>query len=180
MILVRIDRIKGDVKIDGYKDWFIAESIDFGVGRKMESVDTAGKDLEEGRAEEQELSISKTIDAATVYLMHSAMKGRTEVATARPVSIDIHLVQNMRDDTSKKSVQAYLKIRIENAIITDWDLEASGDERPTENLKIWFNRAAMRYRASADGKVFETHGPLGWDQQENKDWKSDVLLKNDD
>ena len=181
MILVRIDRIKGDVRIEGYKDWFIADSIDFGVGRKVEVVDTSGKDIEEGKVEEQELSISKSVDVASVYLMHAAMKGRTEVASSRPVSVDIHLAQIMQSNaSSSRSVQAYLKIRIENAIITNWDIEASGDERPSESIKLWFNRAAMKYRASADGKVFETHGPLGWDQQENKDWKPDVLLKNDD
>ncbi len=178
MILVRIDRIKGDVKIEGYKDWFLAESVDFGVGRKVQASASSSKDLEEEKPEEQELSISKTVDSSTVYLMHAAMKGRTDAFL--PFAVDIHFIQNRPiEDTNKKSVHAFLKIRIENAIITDWSIDGSDDDRPKETVKIWFNRAAMKYRAVAENHTYETHGPLGWDQQANKDWKSDVLLKND-
>lgn len=182
MILVRIDRVKGDVKIPGYRDWFVAESIGFGVGRSIEAGDSK-QDLETGKGDEQELSIEKTVDSATVYLMHSAMKGRTGSAGSGFFSIDIHIVQNRYDDASSSStstVKPFIKIRIENAMIKEWDIDASGDERPSESLRIWFNRAAMKYRSSADGKVFETHGPLGWDEHTNRDWKSDELLKTDE
>ncbi len=183
MILVRMDRVTGDVKIPGYEKWFVAESIGFGVGKSVESGESK-QDVEIGKSESQELTLDKSVDAATVYLMHGAMKGRTEAGNSGFYSIDIHVVQSRYDEqensTSKSSVKPFLKIRIENAIIVGWDLSASADERPTESLRIWFNRAAMKYRASSDGKTYDTYGPLGWDEQANKDWKSDVLLKNDD
>ncbi|XZE46782.1 type VI secretion system tube protein Hcp [Pirellulaceae bacterium SH467] len=183
MILVRIDRIKGTVLLPGYKDYFVAETIGFGVGRKVSASSSDRNDLTIGESEEQELSIDKSVDAATVYLMHAAMKGRTDTGGPRTLSIDIHLVQSKRYEDATASgglTSPYMKIRIENAIIQDWSIDASGDERPTESLKIWFNRAAMKYRATQDGKVYETHGPLGWDQQANKDWKSDELLRRDE
>lgn len=189
MILVRIDRIKGDVKIPGYDSWFIATSMDFGVGRKVEAsstnATTGGKvvDVQIGKAESQELSIDKSVDSATVYLMQAAMKSRSDGGKSYLVSIDIHLIQNKSYDEaidSKSPVKPYLKIRIENAIVQSWKISADDDQRPSESISIWFNRAAIKYRASPDGKVYQTFGPLGWDQQKNEEWKSDQLTKNDD
>ncbi|MCC6510967.1 MAG: type VI secretion system tube protein Hcp [Pirellulaceae bacterium] len=183
MILVRIDRIKGDVKIPGYENqWFIADSMSFGVGRDVGAKGRKSQDVEIGKAEIQALEIEKWVDSATVYLMHASMQARSK-SGGQAVSIDIHLVHTRQyDDADQKSkaVKPFLKVRIENAIIKEWSIDASGDERPRESLSVWFNRAAMKFRATTDGKVFQTYGPLGWDQYENKDWKSDELLKNED
>lgn len=183
MILVRIDRITGDVSIPGYKNWFVATSIDFGVGRKIETSEVDDQDIEIGKHETQELSIDKSTDAATVYLMQLAMKSRSESAGAQPVHIDIHLVQNRTelDGTvdPDKPIRAYLKIRIENALVQSWKLSASDDERAEESLSIWFNKAAIKYYGSKDGKTFTTYGPVGWDQYGNTDFKSNELSKPD-
>jgi len=182
MILVRVDRVKGDVIIPSYKDWFVATSFSFKVGRSVKAVDAEGKDIEVGSdGNDQELSIDKTVDSATVYLMHNAMKNRKDASNSR-CNIDIHVVQNKGLDENKgghlKPFQPILQIRIENAIISNWGIDASDDGRPTESISIWYNRAAMKYRATKDGKTFEVHGPLGWDEQTNADFKSDVLLKD--
>ncbi len=184
MIVVRIDNVAGDVEIPGYnnKKWFVADSISFGVGKSVQASDSK-QDIEIGKQDEQELSIGKTVDAATVYLMHRAMKGRTGSTDSGFFTVDIHMLQNRYDSSKsdgKSAMKPYLKIRIENAMIKQWDIDASGDDRPTESLRIWFSRAAMKYRTSADGKEFVTHGPLGWDEQANKDWKPDDLVKSDD
>lgn len=178
MIVVQIQGVPGDVKIPGYdKDkWFVAESIGFGVGKSIQASDS-GKDIEIGKKEEQELTIDKSVDAATVYLMYLAMKGRSGSTESGFFSVDIHLIQA---STDAGAVSAFLKIRIENAMIKEWDVSASGDDRPTESLRIWFNKAAMKYRTTHDGVTFSTHGPLGWDEQGNKDWKPQKLLIKDD
>lgn len=185
MILIRIDRIVGDVKIPGYKDWFTATSISFEVAtddatmkkRKGFSKTSKERDIEfdpdeEDDANPRELQIDKTVDAATVYLMHAAMKAR-KGGTEQEVSVDIHFCQN-RDyealENADKKVRPYLKIRLENAYISTWGIDGSDDERPTESLTLCFNKAAMSYRASVDGKVFQTYGPHGWDQEANVDW----------
>lgn len=168
MILVKITDIKGDVDIPGYVDWFVAESFDFAIGKKVESVGASNRDIEVVKDNDQELSISKSVDSATVYLMYSVMKGRKDSGTNSTCSVDIHLVQTTEEG---EGVKAFLLIRIENAIIKDWGIDGSGDDRPTENLKIWFNKAAMKYLATDDGKIYVTHGPKGWDEQENKDFK---------
>lgn len=177
MIAVQIQGVPGDVKIPGYdKDkWFVAESFSFGVGRSVQASDSA-KDIEVGKKEEQELSIEKTVDSATVYLMYLAMKGRSG-SDSGFFSVDIHLIQTSTDGGP---VAPYMKIRIENAMIKEWEINGSDDDRPTESIRIWFNKSAMKYRTSQDGKTYSTHGPLGWDEQGNKDWKPQKLLIKDD
>lgn len=179
MIVVQIQGVPGDVKIPGYdkEKWFVAESIGFGVGKSVGKDGDSSKDIEIGKKEEQELSLEKSVDSATVYLMYLAMKGRSGATESGFFSVDIHLIQSSTDGGP---AAAFLKIRIENAMIKEWDITASGDDRPTESLRIWFNKAAMKYRSSADGKTFSTHGPLGWDEQGNKDWKPQKLLIKDD
>ena len=178
MIVVQIQGVPGDVQIPGYdkEKWFVAESISFGVGKSIQTSDSS-KDIEIGKKEEQELSIEKSVDAATVYLMHLAMKGRSGSTESGFFSVDIHMIQASTDGGA---VTAFLKIRIENAMVKEWDIDASGDERPTESLRIWFNKAAMKYRTTHDGVTFNTHGPLGWDEQGNKDWKPQRLMIKDD
>jgi type VI protein secretion system component Hcp len=178
MIVVQIQGVPGDVKIPGYdkEKWFVAESISFGVGKSIQASDSS-KDIEIGKKEEQELSIDKTVDAATVYLMHLAMKGRSVSTESGFFSVDIHLIQKGSD---AEVPSAFLKIRIENAMVKEWEITADDDERPTESLRIWFNKAAMKYRTTSDGVTYSTHGPLGWDEQGNKDWKPQKLLIKDD
>jgi type VI secretion system secreted protein Hcp len=177
VIVVQIQGVPGDVKIPGYdrEKWFVAESFGFGVGKSVQASDSS-KDIEIGKKEEQELSIEKSVDSATVYLMYLAMKGRSGSESGF-FSVDIHLIQASTDGGA---LAAYLKIRIENAMITQWDINATNDDRPTESLKIWFNKSAMKYRTTQDGVTFSTHGPLGWDEQGNKDWKPQKLLIKDD
>lgn len=177
MIVIQIQGVPGDVKIPGYdKDkWFVADSFSFGVGKSIEATDSS-KDIEIGKKEEQELSIEKSVDSATVYLMYLAMKGRSG-AESGFFTVDIHLIEARTDG---KPIVAYMKIRIENAMIKQWDISGSNDDRPTESLRIWFNKSAMKYRSTQDGVVFNTHGPLGWDEQGNKDWKPSKLLSKDD
>jgi type VI secretion system secreted protein Hcp len=177
VIVVQIQGVPGDVKIPGYdrEKWFVAESFGFGVGKSVQASESS-KDIEIGKKEEQELSIEKSVDSATVYLMYLAMKGRSGSESGF-FSVDIHLIQASTDGGA---LAAFLKIRIENAMITHWDINASNDDRPTESLRIWFNKSAMKYRSTQDGVTFSTHGPLGWDEQGNKDWKPQKLLIRDD
>ncbi len=177
MIVVQIQGVPGDVKIPGYdrEKWFVAESFGFGVGKSVQASDSS-KDIEIGKKDEQELTIEKSVDSATVYLMYLAMKGRSGSETGF-FSVDIHLIQASTDGGA---LAAFLKIRIENAMIKQWDISANDDNRPTESLRIWFNKSAMKYRSTQDGVTFSTHGPLGWDEQGNKDWKPQKLLIKDD
>lgn len=181
MILIRIDKVEGGVQFPNYQGYFIADSFDFGVTTDVKVPDIKNPfDMELSDAEEQELSISKQVDSATVYLMLQAMKGRTVEGVTEPCCIDIHIVHTRRYEekdlgTTDRSPNAFLKIRIEDAILQEWSINGSNDDWPTESIKLKFNRAAMKFRAFGEGGKSVTHGPKGWDQFKNEPWNSDVL-----
>ena len=186
MILMRIGtesnggKIKGDCEVKGYENWIILESFDFSVGRKIEAAKKGGgRDIETGKGEPQEISVSKNVDRATPYLMFQAIQDRMPGNTTAPDAIDIHCVETHQLDgtgasrTSQTDLEAFLQICLGRALIKTWSISADVDGRPVETLSIWFNQIAIAYRrlkVEADKKTgapiasFEPYGPKGWDQ----------------
>ena len=52
----------------------------------------------------------------------------------------------------------------------DWKFSADGDDRGTETLSFQYDRVAMNYVSTGDGKIFLFGNPRGWDQTEHKPW----------
>jgi type VI protein secretion system component Hcp len=185
MILMRITGVKGSCKIQGYereKDaWFPVDSAGFGFqadrssrkGRKKKRKSRYEDDLdddeeEEGPSDFSELSVDKPIDSATCDLMYFAMRDRTKTKVDRQtVNVDIHFVGLAG---TAGGVHAFLRIRLEDAVVSAWSISGSDDNRPTESFSIKFDRCAMQYHATEDGKTFRPAGRRGWDQVENKEW----------
>jgi type VI protein secretion system component Hcp len=114
------------------------------------------------------LSLVKSIDSASCDLMFFSMQDRLKTkSTGDPLTADIHFVEVVGADT--KPVP-YLRIRLENVLIKSWGIEADKDDRPTEKVLLKFDRAAMQYHATSDGKTFEPAGKKGWDQVSNQAW----------
>jgi type VI secretion system secreted protein Hcp len=179
-------KIKGDCEIRGYENWIVLEGFDFSVGRKIEAAKKGGgRDIETGKGDPQEISISKNVDRATPYLMFQAIQDRTPGNATAPDAIDIHCVeshqlneQGQREKAGgatvpKSDLKAFLRICLGRALIKTWSISADADGRPTENLSIWFNQIAIAYRrlkvetdktTGAPVATFEPYGPKGWDQ----------------
>ena len=191
MILMRFGterdggKIKGDCEVKGYENWIVLESFDFSVGRKIEAAEKGGgRDIETGKGEPQEISISKTVDRATPYLMIQSIQDRMPGNTSTPDVIDIHCVQTQSTDfragksgqaksETKSDLKAYLKICLGRALLKTWSISSDVDGRPTENLSIWFTQLAILYRRHKVDRneqtgdpivTFEPYGPKGWDQ----------------
>jgi type VI protein secretion system component Hcp len=113
-----------------------------------------------------EMSLSKEIDATTCYLMWLAMverkskKGVHDKSTA-----DIHVLSSVTID-NRRHIYPSLMIHLEGVAVQAWSVSANGDERPSENIGLKYDKAAMNYRATPDGKQFQDHPPGGmsWDQ----------------
>jgi hypothetical protein len=113
-----------------------------------------------------EMTLSKEIDATTCYLMWLAMverkskKGVHDKSTA-----DIHVLSSVTID-NRRHIYPSLMIHLEGVAVQAWSVSASGDERPSENIGLKYDKAAMNYRATPDGKQFQDHPPGGmsWDQ----------------
>jgi type VI protein secretion system component Hcp len=174
MLLMRIKEIDGDCKIPGYEKWIMLESFSFGAERKMESAKQGGgRDIDTGKGDSQEFTVSKPGDVATVYLMYAAIKHRASGQAAVPFTVDIAFVElrGYGDQQVKGETKAFLKIRFGKALIKNWTFNGDAEKSPNESITFWYNQVAMSYdSATDDGKGYQTHGPRGWDQLEGKDW----------
>src|SRR3990172_702285 len=128
-----------------------------------------------------ELSIEKQIDTATCYLMFLAMEERKSKkgvvkgkgGKARDLSADIHVLGTVQvGKSAEKCIYPTIMIHLEAVNILGWEVRGSGDGRPTESVKLRYDRAAMVYCATTDGQQFMSYGPRGWDQTSNEGFDS--------
>lgn len=184
MIVVRIQNVNGSCRVDGYdrtsEKWFPVENVSFGFDTdKLSDTD----DLEQlrkeilsktiqalgtkSREDRSELSFSKITDSATCDLMYLAMQDRLKVKgeASDMLTADVHFLEII-DGTPT----AYLKIALENVLIKSWNIDGSGDDRPTESVTLEFDKCALQYLSSTDGKTFSPAGQKGWDQIANESW----------
>jgi hypothetical protein len=134
-----------------------------------------------------ELSIDKQIDTATCQLMQLAMEERKTRRKKGPgagpgtggggsnapdIEADIHILSTVQlQKDSQRFIYPTVMIHLEAVNILGWNVKASGDGRPSESLKIRYDRAAMIYVAmetqAEGGATWQRHGPAGWDQTKN-------------
>ncbi len=172
MIVVRIDEIPGDCKIEGFEKYFIAESFGFGVERELAESGKAGTaDVNIGVGELQECTISKSMDSASTALAKKAISG-SSCGTA-----DIKFLESITRDAGAMFNIVYLAYKLDNVFIKSWSTSGDGDDRPTEDVAIWYNKIAFCYFATKDGKEFKFQGDCRWDQVKSKPWTEADLPK---
>lgn len=170
MILVRIDNVPGDCKIVGFEKYFVAESFGFGVERKLADSGKAGTaDINIGVGELQECTISKSMDAASAMLAKKAISG-SSCNTA-----DIKFVEAITLDSGDMYNIVYMAFMLDNVFIKSWSTSGDGDDRPTEDVAIWYNKIAFCYFTTKDGKEFNFAGDVRWDQTKSKPWTEATL-----
>jgi len=158
MILLKFaTQIKGGSQIEGHKDWIACDSIQFGVGRAISSSADKGADRDTSNPTFSEVTISKPTDMASADLFFQATCGKS-LGKA-----EIHFVQTGGAD---KHDQVYLKIELEEAIISSYSI-SSGGERPSESFAINFNKVSFQYD-SFDGKKVTAGTAKKWDLAKNK------------
>ena len=56
-------------------------------------------------------------------------------------------------------------------LVRGWNINAQGDDRPTETLQLWYDKAAMKYFSTTDGEIWAQGGiTSGWDQSIDDFW----------
>ncbi len=165
MILIKIDGIAGDCNINGFKDYFTAESFSFAVEREFAESSKGGtQDINIGVGELQECSISKSMDTASAALARRAISG-SSCQTA-----DIKFVESIMNSKNEAMNAVYLQFRLDNVFIKTWSMSGDADSRPTEEVSLWYNKLAFMYFPTADGKTFPRGYDCGWDQVKAKVW----------
>ncbi len=168
MILVRIDGVTGDCQIKGFKNYFTAESFSFGVERELaDSAKGGTADVNIGIGELQECSISKSMDTASAALARRAISG-SSCETA-----DIKFVEAIMLDGGTPKNVVYLHFLLDNVFIKSWSMSGDADDRPTEEVALWYNKIAFVYFPTSDGKNFPRGYDCAWDQVTAKPWKLD-------
>ncbi len=172
MILVHINGIPGDSKIAKFEEYFTADSFSFGVEREL--AESGGKggtqDINIGVGELQECSISKSMDTASTWLARKAISG-SSCGTA-----DIKFVEAIEVDGKRKNV-VYLAFQLDTVFVKSWSISGDADDRPTEDVALWYNRIAFSYFATTDGKEFKFAGCCEWDQVSSKPWTDSKVNK---
>jgi hypothetical protein len=139
-----------------------------GSAHSQHSANTAAKD----KGALQEISIQKEIDRATTDLMalameeHSKPKGDNRAAAGgKELEADIHVLSSVVFGTGKQRyIFASLMIHLAHVRVEEWGINGSGDNRPSETVKLGFDKAAMHY-SWYDGQAFIHFGPKGWSQK---------------
>lgn len=184
MILVRIDGISGTFKVRGYEAFFPVESVDLGAET---SIDSKSEKSDRGSQrdfvikrdrEPEEVSISRKVDAITPTLMALAIKSRTLADTVLS-NVDVSFIQWRAAAGNLADSKAFLLVRLGGARLVSWSLSGSGDDRPTEDIKIKYKQIALQYRSTEDGITYLPSGTQTWDFEKNApcdqlvpgDWK---------
>jgi len=165
MILCLIKGANGKTKIKGYEQWFSLNSFSFNVERELKDTNKAGtEDVNLGVAEMQECSMSKHMDSASIVLAKAGIAGAS-VGTA-----EVKFLQTFGD----KNV-CYLQFKLDNAFVKSWSVSGDADDRPTEEITLWYNKIAFIYFTSKDGKVFTATQDCAWDASKGAIWKGHGL-----
>jgi type VI secretion system secreted protein Hcp len=163
MILLKLDGITGDSTMEGnYAGCIACTSASWNIERTFSDSAKAGtQDVNVGVAEIPPISLNKTFDAASVYLMQSAIAGGALGTVA-----NIYFLT-----TSNNLTNLYLEFKLYNPIVASWSISADEDERPTEELSLWYWKIWMQYYTTKDGKTYTSAGSRGWDRTMNKAWE---------
>ncbi len=157
MILLKFGtEIKGNSVVDGHKDWITLTSVQLGVGRAITTVG-GGTSRDTSNPSFSELTCSKDTDKASSDLYFQSIAG---VSLQKA---EIHWVQT---GGTKKSPQVYLKIELNDPIVTSYSL-SSGGERPNESFALNFTKITYQYD-DFEGEKRTTGTPKKWNLMENK------------
>jgi type VI secretion system secreted protein Hcp len=157
MILLNFaTQIKGTSKVAAHTDWIAVSSVQLGVGRAITTSSDGATDRDTSNPSFSELTISKPTDISSADLFAQSVYGKS-LGKA-----EIHFIQAGGAD---KTDQVYLKIELEDAIVSSYSLSSGGD-RPTESFSLNFAKISYQYD-QFDGATVKTGTPKKWDLTAN-------------
>lgn len=171
MIFVQVPNVKGGATMEPYmgKGCFAVNSFSFNVEREVSDTDKAGtNDVNLGVVEMQEISMGKNMDRASMALARAAISGDTVGC------VEVFFVQTF----GQKNV-CYMHFKLDNSYIKSWTCSGDGDDRPTEDFTIWYNKMGFVYfqaKPKNDGGTeFVFTADCAWDVSAGKKWEGAKL-----
>lgn len=144
-IYLKYDGIDGDVTEDKHKKWIEVSSLQFGIGRSIQTPTGASENRESSHPSVSEVVVSKSMDTASSKLF-------TEAVTGEGKKVEIHLVS-----TSKNVSNVYAEYTLTNSMISGYSVSSGGD-RPSESISINFTK--IEYKVTPLGLNNEPGTPV--------------------
>lgn len=154
-ILLKLDGVKGESKIDNHKEE--VDVLSWSWGASQSGTTHVGGGGGSGKVAVQDIHITKYLDASSSTLFRFCCNGKH-------VAKGTLLVRK----AGEKPID-YLKIDLEEVIITSVTMGGSGGEdRLTENISLNFGKFKFEYFTQEDTGSKGKSAPLTWDIASNK------------
>jgi type VI secretion system secreted protein Hcp len=154
-ILLKLDGVKGESKIDGHKEEI--DVLSWSWGASQSGTTHVGGGGGSGKVAVQDIHVTKYLDASSSTLLRFCCNGKH-------VAKGTLLVRK----AGEKPVD-YLKFDMEEIIITSVSGGGSGSEdRLTENISLNFSKFTFEYFTQEDTGSKGKSAPLTWDISANK------------
>lgn len=159
MIVMQLQPVKGDCLLAGYENWITLDDVSWEISREpKESGKGMTADLNFGIAEAAPVNVKKALDVASCDLMKMATGGGISPATCK-----IHFIESGKTTGHGNKYEPFFEIDLERPVVKKWSIDGSGDERPSENIELMYNKIEMQYTSiDAKGAPIKS-GKKGWD-----------------
>ena len=154
-ILLKLDGVKGESKIDKHKEEI--DVLSWSWGCSQSGTTHVGGGGGSGKVAVQDIHITKYLDAASSTLLRFSCNGKH-------VAKGTLLVRKAGENPVN-----YLQIDMDEIIITSVTMGGSGSEdRLTENISLNFSKFKYEYFTQEDTGSKGKSAPLTWDIASNK------------
>jgi type VI secretion system secreted protein Hcp len=148
-IYLNIDGIEGDVTAEGHEGWIECSSMQWGVGRGIQTTTGSSRERESSAPTVSEVTVTTAMNKATPLLFTEACVGKS-----KPVKID--LVQ------TGEALETYMSYELGDALISGYSMSTSGD-RPSESVSFNFTKIEMKYTPYDNKHQAQAPVPAGYD-----------------
>lgn len=131
-IYVKIEGIDGNATHEEHKKWITVDSLQWGVGRAIATPVGSAMNREASEPSVSEVTITKQMDAASVYLFNEACTGQ------KGKKVEIHLV------STGSPGQTYCEYILSDTLVSGYSVSSPGD-RPTESISLNFTKIENKY-----------------------------------
>lgn len=130
-IYLHVEGLEGDVTAAGHEGWIECGSMDFGMGRNIQTATGSSQERESSAPTLSDVTIVKNMDKCTPKLFEQACIG-----TSKLVKID--LVQ------TGEQLDTYMSYELTDSLVAAYSTNTGG-ERPTESVSFNFTKFEMKY-----------------------------------
>lgn len=138
-IYMKFGSIKGNVTEDKHKEWIELNSFQWGVGRSISTPVGHASNRESSSPSVSEITVTKSMDIASVGLLQAALGGEDPVETT---------LEFTQTSGSKGEQRVFLKFVLTNTMISGFSMSSGGD-KPAESLSLNFTKIHEEFTPTA-------------------------------